>query len=192
MERWQNWVDQRVKKGSEEGINLFIYGDTEAEQGFELTTFRIQGGGAINYAIETDSMKLWHLSVTLRRGQTLDKDNLVRDVVTMGKNRGFQERTVVTQVEDKRWYMNMVCYMWLMYKMADIRVQFDVTGFNFVYTWGLKFLNSQLLSKERMLSRESWYFQGYTGCRCFHAKYLSRDLGLLCVRQGITDFSKIS
>ena len=54
----RNWVDQRVKKGSEEGINLFIYGDTEAEQGFELTTFRIQGGGAINYAIETDSMKL--------------------------------------------------------------------------------------------------------------------------------------
>ena len=98
----RNWVDQRVKKGSEEGINLFIYGDTEAEQGFELTTFRIQGGGAINYAIETDSMKLGHLSVTLRRGQTLDKDNLVRDVVTMGKNRGFQERTVVTQEEDKR------------------------------------------------------------------------------------------
>ena len=47
----RNWVDQRVKKDSEEGINLFIYGDTEAEQGFELTTFRIQGGGAINYAI---------------------------------------------------------------------------------------------------------------------------------------------
>ena len=98
----RNWVDQIVKKGSKEGINRFIYGDTEAEQGFELTTFRIQGGGAINYAIETDSMKLGHLSVTLRRGQTLDKDNLVRDVVTMGKNRGFQERTVVTQEEDKR------------------------------------------------------------------------------------------
>ena len=64
----RNWVDQRVKKGSEEGINLFIYGDTEAEQGFELTTFRIQVGGAINYAIETDSMKLGHLSVKLRRG----------------------------------------------------------------------------------------------------------------------------
>ena len=86
----RNWVDQRVKKRSEEGINLFIYGDTEAEQGFELTTFRILGGGAINYAIETDSMKFGHLSFTLRRGQTLDKDNLVRDVVTMGKNRGFQ------------------------------------------------------------------------------------------------------
>ena len=98
----RNWVDQRVKKGSEEGINLFIYGDTEAEQGFELMTFRLQGGGAINYAIETDSMKLGHLSLRLRRGQTLDKDNLVRDVVTMGKNRGFQERTVVTQEEDKR------------------------------------------------------------------------------------------
>ena len=98
----RNWVEQRVKKGSEEGINLFIYGDTEAEQGFELTTYRIKGGGAINYAIETDSMKLGHLSVTLRRGQTLDKDNLVRDMVTMGKNRGFQERTVVTQEADKR------------------------------------------------------------------------------------------
>ena len=98
----RNWVDQRVKKGSEEGINLLIYGDTEAEQGFELTTFGLQGGGAINYAIETDSMKLGHLSLRLRRGQTLDKDNLVRDVVTMGKNRGFQERTVVTQEEDKR------------------------------------------------------------------------------------------
>ena len=98
----RNCVNQRVKKGSEEGVDLFLYGDTEAEQGFELTTFRIQGGDAINYAIETDSTKLGHLSVTLRRGQTLDKDNLVRDVVTMGKNRGFQERTVVTQVEDKR------------------------------------------------------------------------------------------
>ena len=86
----RNWVDQRVKKRSEEGINLFINGDTVAEQGFEFTTFRIQGGGAINYAIETDSMKLGHLSVKLRRGQTLDKDNLVRDVVTMGKNRDFQ------------------------------------------------------------------------------------------------------
>ena len=61
-----------------------------------------KAGGAINYTIETDSMKLGHLSVTLRRGQTLDKDNLVRDVVTMGKNRGFQERTVVAQEEDKR------------------------------------------------------------------------------------------
>ena len=71
----RNWVDQRVKKGSEEGINLFIYGDTEAEQGFELTTFRIQGGGAINYAIETDIIKLGQLSLRLRRGQTLDKDN---------------------------------------------------------------------------------------------------------------------
>ena len=88
--------------------------------------------------------------------------------------------------------MNMVCYVWLMYKKADIRVQFDVTGFIFVYTSGLKFLNSQLLSKERMLSIELWYFQGYTGCRSFHPKYLSRDLGLLCVRQGITDFSKMS
>ena len=68
----RNWVDQKVKKGSEEGINLFINGDTEAEQGFELTTFRIQGGGAINYAIEIDSMKLGHLSVKVRRGQTLD------------------------------------------------------------------------------------------------------------------------
>ena len=71
----RNWVDQRVKKGSEEGINPFIYGDTEAEQGFELTTFRIQSWDAINYAIETDSMKLGHLSLRLRRGQTLDKDN---------------------------------------------------------------------------------------------------------------------
>ena len=71
----RNWVDQRVKKGSEEGINLFIYGDTEAEQGFELTTFRIQGGDAINYAIETDSINLGHLSFILRRGQTLEKDN---------------------------------------------------------------------------------------------------------------------
>ena len=71
----RNWVDQRVKKGSEEGINLFIYGDTEVEQGFELTTVRIQGGGAINYAIETDSRKLGHLSFILRRGQTLEKDN---------------------------------------------------------------------------------------------------------------------
>ena len=71
----RNWVDQRVKKGSEEGINLFIYGDTEAEQGFELTTFRIQGGGAINYAIETDSIKLGHLSFILRKRQTLGKDN---------------------------------------------------------------------------------------------------------------------
>ena len=68
-----------------------------------LGHYRREGcGGAINYAIETDSMKLGHLSFSLRRGQTLDKDNLVRDVVTMGKNRGFQERTVVTQVEDKR------------------------------------------------------------------------------------------
>ena len=71
----RNWVDQRVKKGSEEGINLFIYGDTEAEQGFVLTIFRILGGGAINYAIETDSIKLRHLSFILRRGQTLGKDN---------------------------------------------------------------------------------------------------------------------
>ena len=70
----RNWVDQGVKKGSEEGINLFIYGDTEAEQGFELI-FRILGGGAINYAIETDSIKLGHLSFILRRGQTLEKDN---------------------------------------------------------------------------------------------------------------------
>ena len=69
----RNWVDQRMKKGSEEGINLFIYGDTEAEQGFELTTFRMKGGDAINYAIETDSLNLGYLSVTLRRGQTLDK-----------------------------------------------------------------------------------------------------------------------
>ena len=84
------------------GLIYSYYGDTEAEQGFELTTFRIQGGGAINYAIETDSMKFGHLSVTLRRGQTLDKDNLVRDVVTMGKNKGFQERTVVNEEEDKR------------------------------------------------------------------------------------------
>ena len=58
---------------------------SEAEQGFELTTFRIQSGDAINYAIKTDCMKLGHLSGTLRRGQTLDKDILVRDVVTMGK-----------------------------------------------------------------------------------------------------------
>ena len=71
----RNWVDQRVKKGSEEGINLFIYGDTEAEQGFELTTFRIQGGGAINYAIETDNIKLGNLSFILRKRQTLGKDN---------------------------------------------------------------------------------------------------------------------
>ena len=71
----RNWVDQRVKKGSEEGIILFINGDTEAEQGFELMTFRIQSGGAINYAIETDSVKLLHLSFIIRRGQTLDKDN---------------------------------------------------------------------------------------------------------------------
>ena len=71
----RNWVDQRVKKGSEEGINRFIYGDTEAEQGFELTTFRIQGRGAINYAKETDSIKLGNLSFILRKRQTLGKDN---------------------------------------------------------------------------------------------------------------------
>ena len=64
-----------MKKVSEEGIDLFIIGDTEAEQGFELTTFRIQGGGAINYAIETDGITLQHLSFILRRGQTLEKDN---------------------------------------------------------------------------------------------------------------------
>ena len=32
--------------------------------------------------------------------------------------------------------MNLVCYMWLMYKMVDIRVQFDVTGDRL--TMGLK------------------------------------------------------
>ena len=52
----RNWVDWRVKKGSVEGINLFINGDTEAEWGFELTTFWIRGGGAINYAIGTDNI----------------------------------------------------------------------------------------------------------------------------------------
>ena len=71
----RNWVDQRVKKGSEEGINVLFNGDTEAEQGFELTTLRIQGGGAINYAIETDNIKLGNLSFTLWRGQTLEKHN---------------------------------------------------------------------------------------------------------------------
>ena len=64
-----------MKKGSEEWVNLFINGDAEAERGFELTTFRIQGGGDINYAIETDSIKLGHLSFILRSGQTLEKDN---------------------------------------------------------------------------------------------------------------------
>ena len=71
----RNWVDQRVKKGSDGGINLSINGGTEAERGFELTTFRIRGGSAINYAIETDSIEIGYLSSTLRRVQTLDQDN---------------------------------------------------------------------------------------------------------------------
>ena len=71
----RNWVDQRVKKDSEEGINLFINGDTEAERGFELTIFRVRSGCPINYATETYSVIIGYLSGTLRRGQTLDKDN---------------------------------------------------------------------------------------------------------------------
>ena len=38
---------------------------------------------------------------------------------------------MVTQEEEKRWYMNLVCNLWLMYKMVDIRVQFDVIGDRF-------------------------------------------------------------
>ena len=64
-----------MKKDSEEGINLFINGDTEAERGFELTTFRVRSGCPINYATETYSAIIEYLSGTLRRGQTLDKDN---------------------------------------------------------------------------------------------------------------------
>ena len=45
-----------MKKDSEEGINLFIIGDTEAERGFELTTFRVRSGCPINYATETYSV----------------------------------------------------------------------------------------------------------------------------------------